>query len=496
MKFYSYLLSAAAVTGMLLASCTPDEKEPVVQDEQQVTFNVEHASDFIYYSGTSLLGSTMGSKATRAANVNGNQWYQNWGRPTNVTEEERAKVVEEFSKKREGEKNTISVTWKNFWVQQVYKGETTYTDGFGQNIGLGSDHMNHLLVFNNLKTEVISWWPYEESVTEYEGQYEHINNFNSGNNTTTYTDDETHQTYQGTTLMVNMGTDGRDEQFAYHNSTDSKYHYEYIILNIDGAYYIGFDFYANGTQEYPANKNMDVERDWIFNDWIVKVTPAQKLGAEPVDPDLHEQTDGPADPADLVPQGGEIEVNLSLNALRDKDDYIYTKLSIHVRDTSDVEVFIPVTPEYYCEADDMNIVLSHRQGVEMHSSAPDRIEYNIGGQTVTATVEYEAGGIRIKTQGITSAILKYLRQTYADGLTVEVWNYYNAYAVSRGRDELKQMLDRSTISFTTAPGRYVNAFARLGEAKNPLDCTVTPPEGWTGTAADGTWNYNVTYRKE
>jgi hypothetical protein len=228
MKFYSYLLSAAAVTGMLLASCTPDEKEPVVQDEQQVTFNVEHASDFIYYSGTSLLGSTMGTKATRAANVNGNQWYQNWGRPTNVTEDERAKVVAEFSKKREGEKNTISVTWKNFWVQQVYKGETTYTDGFGQNIGLGSDHMNHLLVFNNLKTEVISWWPYEESVTEYEGQYEHINNFNSGNNTTTYTDDETHETYQGTTLMVNMGTDGRDEQFAYHNSTDSKYHYEYI----------------------------------------------------------------------------------------------------------------------------------------------------------------------------------------------------------------------------------------------------------------------------
>ena len=90
----------------------------------------------------------------------------------------------------------------------------------------------------------------------------------------------------------------------------------------------------------------------------------------------------------------------------------------------------------------------------------------------------------------------WFQQTYADGLTVEVWNYYNAYAVSRGRDELKQMLDRSTISFTTAPGRYVNAFARLGEAKNPLDCTVTPPEGWTGTAADGTWNYNVTYRKE
>lgn len=492
MKNCFYFFSAAIGVAMMLASCSNSDSESDPAAGQQVIFNTAYPSDFIYYSGTGLLGSTMG---TRAANVNGNIWYQNWERPTNITDEERAKVLEEFSKKREGEKNDVSVTWRNFWVQQVYKGQTSYTDGYGQNAGLGSDHMNHLLVFNNLKADVISWWPYEVAFSEYEGQYEHINNFNSGNNTTVYNDDETHQSYIGTTLMVDMGTDGRDEQFAYHNSTDSKYHYEYIILKIDGAYYIGFDFFANGTVEYPANKNMDVERDWIFNDWIVKVVPAQKIGEEPVDPDLHESTDGPADPEDLAQQTGEIEVNLSLNAVRDNDDYIYTKLSIHLRDTADVEVFIPVTPEYYCEADDMEIVLSHRLEVEMHSSAPDRIEYNIAGQTVTATVDYEAGGIRIRTQGLTPAILKFLRDTYSDGLTIEVWNYYNDYAVTQGREELKKMLDRSTVTFTAAPGRYVNAFARDGEGRNPLDCAVTPPEGWTGTPADGTWNYNVVYRK-
>ena len=484
--FFSPLLMGISI---LMASCSNRDNEEAAG---QITFGVAQSPDFIYYSGTSLLGSTFG---TRAANVNGNQWYQNWERPANVTEEERSKVVEEFSKKREGVKNTLSVTWRNFWVQQVYKGQTAYTDGYGSGIGLGSDHMNHLLVFNNLKTEVINWWPYEEAVTEYEGTYEHINNFNNGNNTTTYTDDETHQTYLGTTLMVNMGTDGRDEQFAYHNSTDSKYHYEYIILNIDGSYYIGFDFYADGTKEYPANKNMDVERDWVFNDWIVKVVPAQKLGAEPVDPSLHEATDGPADPETLAPPTGEIEVNLSLNALRDKDDYIYTKLSIHVRDTADVEVFIPVTPEYYCQADDMDIVLSHQMGVEMHSSASDRISYDIDGRTVTATISYEAGGIRVRTEGISAQVLKYLRSNYSDGLTIEVWNYYNDYAVSRGREVLKTMLDGSTVTFTAEPGRYVNAFGRVGEARNPLDCTVAPPAGWTGTAADGTRNYNVTYRK-
>ena len=82
--------------------------------------------------------------------------------------------------------------------------------------------------------------------------------------------------------MLNSGTN----DFAYHNSTDSKYHNEYIIIagaDIDptlaGYYYVGFDFYAHGTDKYPANKNMDVERDYVFNDWIVRISPAQFAGA-------------------------------------------------------------------------------------------------------------------------------------------------------------------------------------------------------------------------
>ena len=114
---------------------------------------------------------------------------------------------------------------------------------------------------------------------------------------------------------------------------------------------------------------------------------------------------------------------------------------------------------------------------------------------MTATISYEAGGIRVRTEGISAQVLKYLRSNYSDGLTIEVWNYYNDYAVSRGREVLKTMLDGSTVTFTAEPGRYVNAFGRVGEARNPLDCTVAPPAGWTGTAADGTRNYNVTYRK-
>ena len=452
--------------GLMLTACSEINPTGEVGPTNKPDFSLIQSSDFIFYSGTNLIGTTIG---TRANDASGNIWYQTWQRPTNITDEERAKVAEEFGKVREGAKNSVSVTWKNFWVQQVYKGQTTYKDGYDSNIGLGSDCMDMLSVFNNLKTEVISWWPYEEKTTEYEGQYEFIWNFNNGNNTTNYTDDVTHQEYYGTMLVKNVGTDGRDEQFAYFNKLDSKYHYEYIILKIDGSYYIGFDFYAHGTDANPYNKNQNVERDWVFDDWIVKVSPAQPVSGEQVDTDLHEGTTGPVSPEDPGLRKGEVEINLSMNAERDENDYIFTKLSIHIRDTVDMEFFIPVTPEYYCQADDMEIVLSHKQDVELHSPTPDRIEYDINGHVVVATVKYEATGIRIKTEGITAEALTFLRNTYADGLTIEIWNYYNEYAVAQGRTRLKEMLDRSTISFTKQPGRYVNAIVE----DNPLDCVVT-----------------------
>ena len=452
--------------GLMLTACSETYSGGEVEPAGNPDFNLIQSSDFIFYSGTNRIGSTMGSRANDAS---GNIWYQTWQRPTNITDEERAKVAEEFGKVREGAKNSVSVTWKNFWIQQVYKGQATYKDGYGNNIGLGSDCMDMLSVFNNLKTEVISWWPYEEKTTEYEGQYEFIWNFNNGNNTAIYTDDVTHQEYYGTMLVKNVGTDGRDEQFTYYNKLDNKYHYEYIILKIDGSYYIGFDFYAHGTDVNPYNINQDVERDWVFDDWIVKVSPAQPVSGEQVDTDLHEGTTGPVSPEDPGLRKGEVEINLSMNAERDENDYIFTKLSIHIRDTVDMELFIPVTPEYYCQADDMEVVLSHKQDVELHSPTPDHIEYDIDGHVVIATVSYEATGIRIKTEGITAEALTFLRNTYADGLTIEIWNYYNEYAVAQGRTELKGMLDRSTVNFTKQPGRYVNAIVE----GNPLDCVVT-----------------------
>jgi len=220
------------------------------------------------------------SRITRAHDVNGNLWYKTWARPINVTNSEKTKVINEFSKKREGAVNTINIDWENYWVQQVYTGTQTYRDGNGNLLdkgGTGSAHMNHLLAYNETgETQIIypDWNQWQ--ATEVVEHYEHINNFNSGSNDTKYTDDETGEEFIGTTLMKDMGhTPEGTPKFGYHNSVDSKNHFEYIILQIDGAYYVGFDFYATHPEGQEANRNMDVERDWVFNDWIVKISPAE-----------------------------------------------------------------------------------------------------------------------------------------------------------------------------------------------------------------------------
>jgi len=507
MKFRN-LTVALFATMIVLAvqSCSKgDSADDYTDDGSDIVVNPAKMSDFKVYSGKTMIATVYGSGSV---DVNGNQWYLNWERPVNITDDERARVVEEFSKVRKDSVNRISVTWNNFWVQQVYKGTTQYVDGWGNNIGMGSDHMNVLQVFNNLKKEVISWWPYEESITEYEGDYIHINNFNSGNNTTVYTDDVTGQQYIGTTLMVDMGTDGRLDQFGYHNSCDNQVHLEYIILKIDGSYYMGFDFYGVHPEGQEQSKNMDVERDWIFNDWIVKISPAQPLGGEPVDPDLDDdEEEEEIDPEELEYDfyaKDHVEVNLSVNDRHEEGDWIHTKLSIHVRSITDVEVFIPVPKELYLDKDDMNIVISHSLDLEKYIPQPTTESFTITNcdngdeYDVSATVKFENDGIRITTQGMTGDLLAYLQKTYGDGLNFEIWTYYNIDETDR--ENLKPYLDATTVTFTANPTLFVNAFAAIGDDnhQNPWDCLVTPPSGYSvyrTRTYDKHEDYNVIYKQ-
>ena len=255
---------------MLLISCGHDDYIPTLQEVKDAEFAAVFAREFGEIDKNQNWGFEeivpVNFVETRSANVNRNQWADNYIVPPNVTANEKQLVINEFSKKRTGITNDININWSDYFIYQVYKGEAKYRDGFNGEVK-GSDHMDHLQVkYSDADIEPAN-----------NGAWEHANDFNGGNNDTNF------GTINGATLMVNSGT----KDFAYHNSTDSKYHHEYIIIagaDIDESlkdfYYIGFDFYAHGTDKYPANKNMDVERDWVYNDWILRISPATLKNAK------------------------------------------------------------------------------------------------------------------------------------------------------------------------------------------------------------------------
>lgn len=258
-------------------------------------------------------------------------------------------------------------------------------------------------------------------------------------------------------------------------------------FNYGGNTFFGFEDWEH------YNYNFDL------NDIVFMVTPAldvkdnpkeedKKPEVKPVDP-TPEPTPNPVDPTpnpslpdpapEVVAGNGSVEVNFSINERQYESND--TKLSIHVRDTTDVTLFIPTPAEYYCPVDDMLIVQKH--DVAMAYSPSSTVDMNINGNIVRLTTTYSQTGITISTNGINAAVLKYLRKTYNDGLTFEITSYFNTKRVDANgnmvavtRDELQAMLNRTTISFTNTPAFYLNAFGVLKDTQtvNPNDCFVTP----------------------
>lgn len=160
-----------------------------------------------------------------------------------------------------------------------------------------------------------------------------------------------------------------------------------------------------------------------------------------------------------------VEVNFSINERQYPSND--TKLSIHVRSVSDVTVFIPTPAEYYCPVDDMLIVQSHSQNVETYGSN-EHAEMVIDGNKVELDIAFANDGITITTSGMNENVQNYLQSRFHDGLTFEICNYFNTEkAVAGGstqaisKEELKNILDRTIISFTHTPAVFANAYGLL-----------------------------------
>ena len=268
-----YLIASAVA---LLASCM-HETEPIeIQKEKEKTFESNFNSTFgvsesVYANhewGTNVipLVDFTNNIKTRVANTNGNEWgtangagYLDYPHPDAITKDELDAVLAVFNQKGK-EKYDALVDYKNFFVQQVYTGTAHYRDGNGADV-LGSNQMHELYCVT--KYRQTNYWPVEfAELDHYEWDY--INNTNNANITAN----------GGCTLMLMSST----TNWRYKSSQDGGYFHEYWRMEkINGNYYVGFDFSAEGQ-----NPNQQVQRDFIYNDWIIKIVPG-KGESTPVD---------------------------------------------------------------------------------------------------------------------------------------------------------------------------------------------------------------------
>lgn len=506
-NFLIIACTLVALAGTLMTACSSDDSVDVVDGGVKIA--PAKAPDFVLYSGSNVLYSTFKTKAlTRAGEsdvITAKEITT-----TSLDYDTEASIVS--NKLQEGVNNSAEIN-----TDFLYKADEDLTVDLYFVVGqTNQQHTLYAFYYdeNGEYHEVEVW---SKVAVTYNYAWDSVNN-------------KSVRIMNGVELTVKKGYrfgfkwDGIYNQTTPSYAIQNTYYYSLTELNTlnektnvhagtfeeNGVTYLCLEDWGGDSG---SNADYDYQ-DMVFrtNVALKTTTPDDKkpvIDEEPTDPDPVDPVDPQEDP--VVETTDEVEVNLSLNADKSGEangDYISTKLSIHVRSLTGVEVFIPAPAEYYCQADDMYIVLSHKDDNYVYGDNSIQTSYDVNGNTVTLTVSYEADGIRIKTDGINESVINYLKETYGDGITFEVWNYYNSIIkdaagndVTVTRDDLQVLLNQSTVSFLDAdPGRYVNAYgavsdydgevkAKLGEdgLYYPTDAItgeVIPSEYWTREPAD------------
>lgn len=456
MKNHYLILDLFLVTalGAAMASCSSDDNISGQQTESTSIVKPSKASEITAYSGQKTLTSALSSlNRTVVTEVGTFEYYSYNSNVSQIPEKYRSQMpatvaqaeqsaVKNYIKQNPNEAG-VDFYYINYFIQyagssyETYSGSTLKDQNKSQHTVTGSSYMNQIEINGNA-----------------------INNYNAN--------------WGADALCLNLPLVNPAYKDSYGDVDQTKYDaYKIYKINYNGqeCYYLGFDYKTKKSDgEY-------YDGDGVYNDYVIKLTPADDTTyGNPTTNNNNNLTSA---------TNGEVEVNLSVNTEKSAGDYIATKLSIHVRDTTDVEAFIPVTAEYYCQDDEMNVVLSHKLSAEkLNSTYTTTTDYEVAGQTVTLTVAYELGGIRVTTSGINATVLKYLRNTYGDGINFEVWNYYkNSVTINNVTTDVtrgmikNQFLNSSTVKFTAAPGRYVNAFGAIPDYAGKVYSTTDPTTG-------------------
>jgi hypothetical protein len=266
MKKYLMTGLAAMAIGIVLTSCSKNEADftpPQQLTEYEKTLQ-QYADAFAETFGTPAANQTWGfAQATRTEMPNNNEWgtsngagYLNFPKPADITQEEREAVLAVFNEKGAMSYTSI-IDVDSFFVQQVY-------------CGPNGSKMNELATTVDYTRELVthSWWPLDQEIvtTKCDPFDDIINNFNAGS----YSGNQT----QGCMLMYNSAT--KDFSFKTSQGGGQRWYnhwrMEKITVNGKVGYYVGFD-HESAKQGSDANENELDVRDYIYNDWIIKIVP-------------------------------------------------------------------------------------------------------------------------------------------------------------------------------------------------------------------------------
>ena len=387
----SELLGMLSLTALSLGmvSCSSEDIETTgnILTENAQKYGTQSSEVNFYFGGNKIAGS-------RGCDVNGNMWGAEM--PEYPTEEEKAGILD-YVRKNPG----ASVEWPGYtcyFVQHVISAHNKYgyTDknGAQHNDIDGSEHLNLLQIKDN------------------NGNYTHVNNFNSGkcDNAATH----------NAALMTDMtqGFQGARAHDSYGNTDVDNWRLYYW----NGNYYLGIDYKM-------VKGDGKIDPDGIYDDWIVKIIPGKgETPVVPSKPDPNptpkpEPTPTPTPEPTPVVREGEVEFDIHQQEHKDWNEI---KTSIHVRDTAAVHVFLPIPMESQAVADDFDI----RTGNVYQYVESFEAKFEFAGKEFSFPVEinHTATGIDILIDCTTAEAkeaLKLARGVFDDGITFEIHSYVN-----------------------------------------------------------------------
>ena len=384
----SELLGMLSLTALSLGmvSCSSEDIETTgnILTENAQKYGTHSSEVNLYFGGNKIVG-------TRACDVSGNQWGAEM--PEYPTDEEKAGILD-YVRNNPG----ASVEWPGYtcyFVQHVISANNKYSykdrnNALHDNID-GSTNLNEL------------------QIKENNGNYTHVNNFNSGkcDNAATHN-----------AALMTQGFQGARAHDSYGNTDVDNWRLYYW----KGNYYLGIDYMM-------VKDEGKIEPDGTYDDWIVKIIPGKgETPVVPSKPDPNpapkpEPTPTPTPEPTPVVREGEVEFDIHQQEHKDWNEI---KTSIHVRDTAAVHVFLPIPMESQAVADDFDI----RTGNVYQYVESFEAKFEFAGKEFSFPVEinHTATGIDILIDCTTAEAkeaLKLARGVFDDGITFEIHSYVN-----------------------------------------------------------------------